>query len=1080
MAVRKTGPTALTADAYTPADELAYAPPTLATENSPQRHEQPTQDYDSQSEAKGRDWRLRLIRLGAALLVVFEIIYFIFDRYIPPPLTLATTALHAIAVGITVLVLALTTSKWLERNWRPVCFVALLAIYGVTLALRLLTGDTEPLFITVALSLVGAAAMAPWSTRWQAGLSAAALATVSILALVPAPADSRLGYQWVGVLIAAILGHFILLMRQGYRAELTERMGSLRASHQELADALARSAAVMAERELAERRLRESEATLREMFETSLDSIAINRLSDGRFIAVNDEFARTMDYSREELLASTGSQIRAFANRVRMREMLERLRTDGFARNFEIELRTRTGRLIPHLFSGTVVSVAGDLCVIAIMHDISQLKRTECELIAAREAALAGSEAKSEFLSIMSHEIRTPMNAILGMADLLWETPLGVEQRRYLDTMRSNGNSLLSLVNGILDLARVESGRLSLERADFDLVELSEGVMETLGVRAHEKRLELALRIRPEVSTALIGDPLRLRQILINLLGNAIKFTEHGEVTLTVEAAAPAQSNELPVTPVKAQAAGAGESPEAGIRQTRQLLRFVVRDTGVGIAANKLETIFSNFIQADSTISRRYGGSGLGLAIVKRLVELMNGQIGIDSRLGEGTTLSFVIPLEVQPEAAAPGSPAGTFAAHLNGKRVLVADDSPASRDILAELLGLVGAEVVAAADGSAALREVERARAANRPYDVILADCRMPPPDGGALARHVLGTAGQAREALVLMLTADDLNFQLGRLHAGGLEESQRCRYLLKPLRRADLWATIAAACSGTAEGHGYRNGASVAAPDAALVPAGTVRPRTALVKRPLKILLAEDSPDNRLLIEAYLKSTPYQLDYAEDGEAAVRKFMTAQYDAILMDIQMPVMDGYEAIAEIRRLEQSGDRPRTPILVLTASAHDEAARRSFQMGGDAHVTKPVKRSTLLEAIRDAVKPTPQTEAIVNSGAQDAATEVPQEPIVVQLDQDLSDLVPGFIARKREDARAILTAAEHGESEAIARLGHKMKGEGGSYGLNTITSIGQELEQAGKAADLDTARRLARELINYLDRIEIVYRPMED
>jgi PAS domain S-box-containing protein len=1525
MAVRKTESTRSTVDARTSADALISAAPNPTIEQAARVRQRQTQ-------AQGPDtmlWALSLylMRVGIALMASFEAVYFILDGYLPPPLTRATIALHAAAVSISLLLLGATTRKWFARYWRPFCFGSILAVYGLTLALRLLSGDTEPLFITVALSLVGAAALMPWSMLWQAGLSVGAAGAMGVSALVRAPADSQIVYRWLGVLVAVVLGHFILAMREWYQAELAGRLENLRQSHQDLTDALARSETIMAERELAERRLREgeatlrkifdavpdnisivrmsdgatlevnreflktgytreevlgasahslglwadpqrrremvrelrehgtvrnfetelrakdgrlvpsllsatlvelggvqcvismgrditelkkiqheltaahealsaqvreleasqsllraeiaertlaqerlveSEATLRKVYETSLDSIAINRASDGRFVAVNDEFVRIIGYSREELLASTAAQIKAFANRVRMREMLERLRTDGFVRNFEIEFRTRDGRLIPHLFSGTVVNVAGEPCVIAIIRDISPLKQTEdelraaqhklsaqvreleasqrkltnsetklrqvleasgdaiavnrlsdghyldvnqgfcnvtgysredvigrsaveigiwpyreqlrdymrrlraghlrnfectfrmkdgrvaehlvsssvitldgedcivaasrdvselkryegellaarealsaqvdalteiqdrlqaeiaerevaqhrlqesaqtlrkifeasldtitikrlsdgryvnvnkefeifgysreealgktteelgiwadsaqlaafsqsvklegqvrnrevlcrtregkiipslisavavelggeqClvsfvrdirrlkdverELIAAREAALAASEAKSQFLSVMSHEIRTPMNAILGMADLLWETPLSPEQRRYLDPIRRNGSSLLNLVNGILDLSKVESGRLSLERVDFDLIELTEGVVETLGVRAHEKGLELALRISPAVSTALTGDPLRLRQILINLLGNAIKFTEHGDVTLTVEVGATQEGESVDAPPSHATAL----SPDTGAARKQQVLRFVIRDTGIGIAADKLEAIFSNFIQADSTITRRYGGSGLGLAIVKRLVELMNGEIKAESHLGEGSTFSFTLALDLQPGAAVAGASAFAGATRLARKRVLVVDDSPACCAILAELLALVRAEVTVAEDGAEAISDIERARAAGRPYDAIVADYSTLVFGETALPRHMLGATVTAREAMVLMLTADDLNSQLGRLRERGLEESQRCRYLLKPVRRAEFWATLAAACAGAADHLAYRNGGITAAATGYAV----ARSAAALIRKPLKILLAEDSPDNRLLIEAYLKNTPYHLDDAENGEVAVRKFTTGHYDVLLMDIQMPVMDGYEAVAEIRRLEQGDHRRPTPIIALTASAHDEAVRRSLKMGCDAHVSKPVKRSTLLEAIRDAVEPAPQD--------RDGALTVSQEPIVVQLDQDLSDLIPGFLARKREDASAIVAAAEHGESETIARLGHKMKGEGGSYGLDAITDMGRELEQAAQLADLDAARRLARFLMNFLDRLNIVYRAMED
>ena len=1386
MAVRK--PVDSTVDARTSADAPISLVPAPATEQAAGERGGPTGAFGPGS----RIWsfNLRLMRAGAALLVCFEIVYFILDSYISPPLTPATTMLHVCAVAITALALALTTSKWFERYWRPVCFANLFAIYGLTLAIILLTGDIEQLFITVAFGLIGAAALVPWSSGWQAGLSVSASGMMVMPSLIRAPGGPETFYRLAGVLVAAALGHFILLMRARHRAELAGWMDSLRKSHQELADALAQSATIMAERELAERRLREGEEMLRKVFDAAPDNIAITRMSDGATLEVNREFLKT-GYTREEVLgvstarigrwprgqlralvgelrargtvrnfetelrnkdgrlvpsliaatlvelggeqcvismardiselkqterelitarealavelrelemnrrqlvssedklrkvlAATGDTItlnrlkdghyldvnQAFCDvtgytreeslgrsaiemglwhdPVQLRQLLHLLKTEGRARNLEctfrikdgrlvehlvsaslirldgetcivaatrdvseikrterdlravrealsaevhqleasqarlrseiaerelaqrrvqesertlrrildasldamtirrlsdgryievnkafeaicytrdeargktaeelglwvdpdkfriyyeqlkaegqvrnleFEFRARDGRIIPALVSAVVVELGGEPCVVSSARDISRLKQTERELIAAHEAALAASQAKSHFLSVMSHEIRTPMNAILGMADLLWETPLSAEQRRYLDTMRNNSASLLNLINGILDLSKIESGRLSLERADFDLLELAEEVMETLGVRAHEKGLELALRIASTFPTALNGDPLRLRQILINLLSNAIKFTEHGEVTLTIDAVDSAEIGES--QGLQAKAEGAAASGNGGPSRRRQALRFVVRDTGIGIPADRQHAVFSTFTQADSTITRKYGGSGLGLAIVKRLVELMDGEIAVESRPGEGSAFSFTIALELQSVAAAAG-PTLAGRARLAGKRVLLVDDSQTSRAILTELIGLAGAEVFVASDGAGALDELARARAAGRPYDAVVADNRMPPPDGAAVAQQVMDEPHTPREAIVLMVTANDLNAQLGRLRERGLQESPRCRYLLKPVRRADLWAILAAACSGTVNERVYRNGMNAAAAvdhaarSDSFIQRGAARTATALVNKPLRILLAEDSPDNRLLVEAYLKNTAYRLDHADNGEVAVRKFATGHYDVILMDIEMPVMDGYEAIAEIRRLEQSDHRRTTPIIALTASAQDEAVRRSLQMGCDAHVIKPVKRSTLLDAISDAVKPAPQTAySATDAGgdsAEGAAATVSAQPIVVQVDQDLSDLVPGFLARKREDARAVLAAVEHGDSEAVARLGHKMKGEGGSYGLDAVTDLGRELEQAGKDRDFDAARRLGRDLMNFLERLEIVYRPMED
>ena len=322
------------------------------------------------------------------------------------------------------------------------------------------------------------------------------------------------------------------------------------------------------------------------------------RVSDGRIVYLNDEFLRR-GYSRAELLGRSISELRMW-NEAELGDFMKTLSEKGMVRNVEAGIRMKDGSVVPHLISAVAVELDGELCVLSVDRDIAEIKQTERELIAAREAALAASRAKSEFLSNMSHEIRTPMNAILGMGDLLAETSLSVEQRRYVATMSSNGSALLDLINDILDLAKVESGMLRLETTAFDLREVVERLIETLGVRAHEKKLELAARVMPDVPLSLAGDPLRLRQVLINLLGNAIKFTERGEVVLTVE-----------------------NDPEAN---APGMLRFIVRDTGIGIPPESLKTVFESFTQADSSTTRNYGGSGLGLAIVRRLVELMGGK----------------------------------------------------------------------------------------------------------------------------------------------------------------------------------------------------------------------------------------------------------------------------------------------------------------------------------------------------------------------------------------------------------------------------------------------------------------------
>jgi two-component system, sensor histidine kinase and response regulator len=536
----------------------------------------------------------------------------------------------------------------------------------------------------------------------------------------------------------------------------------------------------------------------------------------------------------------------------------------------------------------------------------AELEQSRDELLAAREAALAASQAKSEFLSSMSHEIRTPMNAILGMAELIDETPLNSEQKKFLGIMRNNGDALLSLINDILDLAKIEAGRLTLEQVDFDLEGLTDTVSETFGMRAHAKGLELAVHLMPDVPLRLRGDPLRLRQILINIIGNAIKFTETGHVVLSVECDS-----------------GAAK-PGA--------LRFTVTDTGIGISRDKLDGIFADFSQADSSTTRRYGGSGLGLAIVKRLVALMDGRIWVESKLGSGSAFHFTANFEVNdaPRATDPS----TVALMLSGTRTLVVDDIAANRLIVREMLSSRGAEVDEAEDGPRAITLLDRARLSGRPFKLLLLDCRMPGMDGFELIQRIK-TAGYDGLPL-LMLSSDDLKMDLAHAQELGVDG-----YLVKPVRRLDLFDAITAAIARRQSENSRAEAES-----------STGQSESAPQQRRLRILLTDDARDNRVLICAYLKNSQAQIDEAENGMIAVAKASAEKYDVILMDIQMPVMDGLEAIRHIRERERDQNvSPRVPIIALTASALEGDIRLSLDAGADLHVSKPVKKAILLAAI---------------------------------------------------------------------------------------------------------------------------------
>ncbi len=544
----------------------------------------------------------------------------------------------------------------------------------------------------------------------------------------------------------------------------------------------------------------------------------------------------------------------------------------------------------------------------------------------ARDTAIEASRAKSEFLATMSHEIRTPLNSIVGMADLLAESPLTSEQMEYVEILKRGGDTLLKLINDILDLSKVESGHIVLEEVEFDLRDFIERTIEFLAIRAHQKGLELSCHILPGVPNFLVGDVNRLRQVLINLISNAIKFTHQGEVVIQVRQ---------------------DHFDENGGHPRCHLL-FSVKDTGIGIPEDKLVEVFNPFTQVDSSTTRRYGGTGLGLSISKKLVEIMGGCIWAGSELSKGTTFYFTAELGIQPsENHDSPSPDTVF----KGMKVLVVDDNSSPRVIIREALTEYGMMVEEAESGKQCMDMIRKAKSEGHSYDLILLDCRMPGLGGFEVAKLIRGDSS-LDSAIVMLLNSDARSSDIASSKNLGLSG-----YLVKPVKRFDLFVTVARVLSkkrqmvkGASAFQQEHEVARVSPPDGqGNGHEGNGRTDKTL----LRLLLVEDSEDNRLLIRSYLKKFPCEIDIAENGRVGVQKFKDKSYDLIIMDMHMPVMDGYAATSEIRRLEKetrAGDKP-VPIIALTANALKEDQQKSFEAGCDTHLTKPIRKADLLKEL---------------------------------------------------------------------------------------------------------------------------------
>ncbi len=739
-----------------------------------------------------------------------------------------------------------------------------------------------------------------------------------------------------------------------------------------------------------------AENELEALFRMSRDLLCIAGF-DGYFRRLNPAWEETLGYSIEELMSrpyvdfvhpddrsATSSEAQAVSS------------TGQGTLMFENRYRRRDGSYRWLSWNSTPILEQG--LIYCVARDVTEQKAAAEELRSARETAEAASRAKSDFLANVSHEIRTPMNAVIGMAELLLDTPLRGVQREYVSALKESAESLLGLIGDLLDFARIEAGKLELAAQPFDVRELVGDTLRTLGVRAHQKGLELVSRITPGVPELVTGDAARLRQVIVNLVGNAIKFTKRGEVLVEVEALAGAPDGTT--------------------------LRFAVADTGIGIPQDKQQRIFEAFEQVDPSTTREFGGTGLGLSIAARLVAAMGGRLQVESAPGRGSRFHFDVRFGT---AAAPKQRARPLGARVRGLRVLVVDDNDTNRRVLEETLAHWRMRPTLARGAHEALTLLDQAAARKQPFPIVLLDANMPELDGFALAERIRRRRALAATRL-LMLTSGPRPGDERRAMALGVSS-----YLIKPVKQSDLLDRMLEALEDR--------------PTGALARALEDRKG-----RRLRVLVAEDNPVNQKVAAGLLERAGHRTVIVENGRQALAALASASFDLVLMDVQMPELDGLETTAAIRERERGTGR-RVPIVAVTAHAMKGDSERCLAAGMDAYLAKPLQPSELVATI-----------ARLTPGAT-----LDKVRLLERVGGDrraLAGIARIFLAdaprRLAEIRRAVATA----DARALRAAAHTLKGAAANFAAAGVTDAALELQQIGDAGEMGEAKAA-------LERLEV-------
>jgi two-component system, sensor histidine kinase and response regulator len=776
-----------------------------------------------------------------------------------------------------------------------------------------------------------------------------------------------------------------------------------------------------------EEALQKSEQLWRAVFAAANDAILLVD-ANHQIIACNQTAEKMYGYSAGELVGKSLDDVRAVQDRVSFMSQLEDALRKGGAR-WEAMHKRKDGAVFPVEVSSKPFDAAGLRQFVQIIRDITERKQFETDLATARDDALVAARQKAAFLANMSHEIRTPMNGVIGMTNLLLHTSLDSKQRGFAGAIESSAKSLLAIINDVLDFSKIEAGKLAIEKIDFDLHEAVESAVELLAANAYEKGIELITVVRSNVPCKLRGDPYRVRQILTNLVGNAVKFTEKGEIVVSVSRT---------------------EETDEDI-----LIRFEVRDTGLGISRETQSRLFKSFSQADDSTTRRYGGTGLGLAISKQLATLMDGEIGVESELGKGSTFWFTIRLQKQPEESLSEIPNTSLA--LAGLRVLIVDPNNTRRELIREWITNWKMQAEPVDNGTDAMASLKRATEKGAPFSLAVLDYNMTESDGLSLATCIKSDPKTA-STRVILLNSLACNISSESLSAAGIDET-----LSKPVRQSRMFDCIATVMSNKHEQAGTEKMSNRKPTGSNLPAASASAPR---------ILLAEDNIINQTVALGQLEQLGYTADVANNGCQVLDELENKSYDIILMDCQMPAMDGYEATRRIRATEISraeSGKSVTPVYIIAMTAHAMQGDREkcLAAGMNDYISKPVDEDQL----RTALKRCQDSKARAEDPKSNDA--VPPSKIV---DVNwLSKITRGNAAKTREIVdlylkqsielmAALESAVAAGSTDEIQQVAHKFGGSSSTCGMVGIAVPLQQLEEMARENNLSCAPQLTSQI----------------